>query len=86
MRLVLFWAAMTGLVFLAGLGLCGLILGCAPVKVGPFPEPNAKPCSHEAACAPGTACRFPHVDSHAVCVQSRPGYDDVMDNMPNEPQ
>ena len=59
---------------------------CAPVRVGPFPEPNAKPCAHEAACAPGTACRFPRVDSHAVCVRTRPGYDDVLDNMPNEPQ
>jgi hypothetical protein len=84
-RLVLFWAAMTGLVFLAGLGLCGLILGCAPVKVGPFVQARHIPCSHEAGCPLGYRCGFAHVDAPLACLWVARGYDDVLDNMPNEP-
>jgi hypothetical protein len=58
---------------------------CAPVKVGPFVPAGAKSCAADPDCKVGYACRFPHVDSRAVCVQARPGYDDVMDSMPNEP-
>ncbi len=80
------------LLVLFGIALCvaacaffAAIYGCAPVKVGPFPEPGAKLCWAESDCAPGTKCRFQRVGSHATCVRAGRGYDDVMDNMPSEP-
>lgn len=58
---------------------------CAPVKVGPFVPAGAKACNAEPDCPISTACRFPHVDSHATCMPIGRGVDDVLDSMPNEP-
>jgi hypothetical protein len=54
---------------------------CAAPKVGPFIPAHAKPCSYDGDCSSGTTCKFPRVDSHAVCV---PG-DNKLDAWPTPP-
>jgi hypothetical protein len=42
--------------------------GCATVSVGPFVPSHPHPCGGDSDCPPTRpACRFPAVDTHAVC-------------------
>ena len=61
------------------------IYGCAPLKVGPFPQARHIPCSHEAGCPQGYRCAFAKTDVPAACLWVARGYDDVLDRMPEGP-
>jgi hypothetical protein len=42
--------------------------GCGGVKMGPFVPPHATACSYDYDCQSGEECRFPDIDSTAVCM------------------
>jgi hypothetical protein len=59
-----------------------LVFACGGFKIGPFIPENAIPCSWDGDCPVNTNCRFPAVDTHAVCMpegvlkdnQAMPGF------------
>lgn len=46
-----------------------ITIACAcRAQVGPFVPAHAKVCSYDGDCPSHYTCRFPHVDSRAVCM------------------
>jgi len=42
--------------------------GCAGVQIGPFVPPNPKHCGSDVDCPAHQQCRFPGVDTRAICM------------------
>lgn len=60
--------------------LAALVAACH-AQTGPFVPPHARVCSYDGDCSSGTTCKFPRVDSRAVCI---PG-DNKLDAWPSPP-
>lgn len=53
--------------------LAWLFFGCATPRIGPFVPADPTPCSYDGDCPRGHECRFPGVDTHAVCMPAPAG-------------
>jgi hypothetical protein len=49
-----------------------VLVGCAPLQVGPFVAQGAKVCAADPDCPDHSACRYPSASSRqAVCMTGR---------------